>query len=94
MKIINIFSTVIVCTVLACSSFAMGGNEQGVEQSKKQDVCPVMGGKVNPEYYADVEGKRIYVCCPGCIAAIESDPSKYISEMQAKGIALQDVPQN
>ena len=45
---------------------------------KKQTTCPVMGGKINKAQYADMNGKRIYVCCIGCVAKIEADPAKYI----------------
>ncbi|MCK4563086.1 MAG: hypothetical protein KAU94_00270 [Verrucomicrobia bacterium] len=59
---------------------------------KKQTVCPVMGGKINKAQYADVKGKRIYVCCPGCIGKIKADPGKYIKKMEAEGIVLNKTP--
>jgi len=55
---------------------------------KKQTKCPVMGGKINKAEYADVNGKRIYVCCAGCIAKIKADPEKYIKQLEAEGITL------
>ena len=55
---------------------------------KKQTTCPVMGGKINKAQYADVKGKRIYVCCPGCIGKIKADPDKYVKKLEAKGITL------
>ena len=27
-----------------------------------QQFCPVMGGKINKDLYADYEGKRVYFC--------------------------------
>jgi YHS domain-containing protein len=57
-----------------------------------QTECPVMGGKVNKSLYADVQGKRIYVCCAGCIAAIKATPEKYIKQMEDKGIELEKTP--
>ena len=62
------------------------------EPPKKQTVCPVMGGKINKAEYADVKGKRIYVCCAGCIAKIKADPDQYIKQMEAEGITLDKAP--
>ena len=50
-----------------------------------QTTCPVMGGKINKELYADVDGYRLYVCCQGCIETIKADPGKYIEAVKAKG---------
>ena len=59
----------------------------------KQTHCPVMNGnKIDPQLYVDVEGKRIYVCCAGCIAPIKADPAKYIGQMEAEGIVLEEAP--
>lgn len=57
-------------------------------ESKKQTTCPVMGGAINKAQYADVQGKRIYVCCPGCIGKIKADPGKYITQLESKGVKL------
>ncbi len=66
--------------------------DQGVVLEKTQTICPVMGGKINTAQYADVKGKRIYVCCPGCIGQIKADPDKYIKAMEESGIALDITP--
>jgi YHS domain-containing protein len=44
---------------------------------------------INPKMYVDVQGKRIYVCCPGCITKIKAEPEKYIKQMEAEGIVLE-----
>ncbi len=56
-----------------------------------QTKCPVMGGEINKDFFVDVKGKRIYVCCPGCIESIKKDPDKYIKEMESKGIELEEA---
>lgn len=58
---------------------------------KPQTTCPVMGGEINKKLYVDVDGKRIYVCCRGCLAAIRKNPAKYIQAMEAQGIELEQV---
>ncbi|MDZ8119023.1 hypothetical protein [Pontiella agarivorans] len=60
---------------------------------KTQTLCPVMGGKINKAQYVDVKGKRIYVCCPGCIGKIKADPDTYIHKLEADGITPAPAPQ-
>ena len=60
---------------------------------KQQTVCPVEGGKINKKYFVDVEGKRIYFCCPACIPKVKADPDKYIKEMEDQGIVLEKAPE-
>jgi rhodanese-related sulfurtransferase/YHS domain-containing protein len=57
-----------------------------------QKTCPVMGGKINKELYTDVEGKRVYVCCKGCIAKIEANPEKYLAVLEKRGEEVADAP--
>ena len=54
-------------------------------KAKPQTTCPVMGGKIDKGTYVDVEGKRIYACCPGCLPKIKADPKKYIEKIRQKG---------
>ena len=58
-----------------------------------QTKCPAaMGGAINKDIYVDYQGKRIYMCCPGCEGTFNDDPEKYIKQMKDKGIALADAP--
>lgn len=57
-----------------------------------QTTCPVMGGKIDKKLFVDHAGKRIYVCCRGCIAAVKADPAKYIKKMESAGITLDPAP--
>ena len=60
---------------------------------KLQTTCPVMGGAVNTNIFVDADGKRIYLCCNGCIDAVKKEPSKYIKKLEAEGITLDKTPQ-
>ena len=53
-----------------------------------QTVCPLMGGKINKNIFADYEGKRVYFCCAGCMDSFNKEPAKYIKQMEDKGIVL------
>ena len=59
-----------------------------------QTTCPVMKGAPvdSNSKYVDAEGYRIYVCCGGCVKAIQADPAKYVAQMKAEGIELEKVP--
>jgi YHS domain-containing protein len=46
--------------------------------------CPVMGGPINEDIYADHEGRRVYFCCEGCIAPFKREPQKYITLLEAE----------
>lgn len=61
-------------------------------QTKTQETCPVMGGKVDPAIFVDHAGKRIYLCCQGCVAAVTADPEKYIRQLEAAGVVLAPTP--
>ena len=61
---------------------------EGITVAKLQTECPVMGGAIDKALYVDHDGKRIYVCCQGCVAPVKTDPAKYIRSMEAAGVAL------
>lgn len=79
------------------SAQAGSGEKSGTESAKagktvEQTVCPVMGGKINKALYVDANGKRIYVCCKGCIDKVKAEPSKYIKKLEAQGITVARTP--
>ena len=58
-----------------------------------QTHCPVMqNNEIDKSLYTDVKGKRIYVCCPSCISAVNAEPDKYIKKLEAKGVKLEEAP--
>lgn len=61
---------------------------------KPQTTCPVMkGSPVNKSLYVDAEGYRIYVCCGACVREVQSNPAKYVAELQAAGVELEKTPE-
>jgi YHS domain-containing protein len=66
--------------------------DEGVTIAKLQTTCPVMGGKINRGLHVDANGKRIYVCCQGCVGAVKSDPNKYIKKLETDGVVVEDTP--
>jgi len=58
-----------------------------------QVTCPIVGGKINKELYADYKGKRVYFCCAGCIEKFKNAPEKYIKKLEDMGITIERTPQ-
>lgn len=71
---------------------AKDNDKQDAPKGKAQIDCPVMGGKINKSLYVDTHGKRIYVCCAGCLKSLKANPEKYRKELEAKGIILENAP--
>ena len=57
-----------------------------------QTTCPVMGNAIDKSLYVDANGKRVYVCCPSCLAKVKKEPAKYITQLESKGITLEKAP--
>lgn len=75
------------------ATFAKKLESEGVALEKAQTTCPVMkGNKINKKFLVDVEGKRIYVCCPGCFDPIKKEPAKYIKMLEDEGVVLPSAP--
>ena len=81
------FSGIIMITAF-CLSLAIG-----TAYAKPQGTCPVMGGAINKEIYADYNGKRVYFCCAGCIASFDNDPETFVKKMEADGVELDKTPE-
>ncbi len=57
-----------------------------------QTTCPVMGGIVNKQLYADYEGQRVYFCCGYCDGEFKRDPQKYLNKLKEQGQEPASVP--
>ena len=68
------------------------GSDEG--QAKAQTLCPVMGNKIDKNYYIDYQGKRIYFCCEACPKAFRADPQKYMKKLTEQGVVLADAPED
>lgn len=81
--------------VVGCGSkqeSAAGTPAPSDEGALVQTTCPVMGGKIDKDLYVDVEGKRIYACCAGCLDKIREEPDKYIKKLEDQGVVLEKAP--
>jgi YHS domain-containing protein len=61
-------------------------------EGQPQTKCPVLGGNVDKNVYADYKGYRIYFCCKGCDEQFKKDPEKYLEKLKAEGITPEKTP--
>jgi|GEM_PF-614308 len=59
-----------------------------------QLTCPVMGGKINKELYADYKGERVYFCCMACPPQFTKDPEKFINKLKEIGQEPEKIETN
>lgn len=87
---VSLIAVSIVSVLLFASAASAADSTAPVPQ--KQTTCPVMGGKINKNLFVDHDGKRVYICCKGCLPELKKDPAKYISQLEAKGVTLDVTP--
>lgn len=58
---------------------------------KSQTHCPVMGGEIDSTVFTDIQGQRVYHCCPGCSKMLKEDPDKYFEKAAADSIIFQNI---
>ncbi len=61
-------------------------------QGKAQTTCPVMGGNINKNIYADYKGQRVYFCCTGCDEAFKKNPEQYLEKLKSQGVTPEKAP--
>ena len=80
---------------LAVSIKAGDASEPKVSETpqdlKNQVVCPVMGGKIDSTFYTDIQGQRVYHCCPMCSAKLKADPDKYFKKAAEQGVLFENI---
>ncbi|MDH3889630.1 MAG: hypothetical protein OEV49_00985 [candidate division Zixibacteria bacterium] len=55
---------------------------EGVLFENIQTKCPVSGEELKKgKAYTDYEGRRVYLCCEGCIPMFEKDPKKFLAAL-------------
>jgi YHS domain-containing protein len=61
------------------------------KELKNQTHCPVMGGKIDSTVYTDIQGQRVYHCCPMCSATLKADPDKYFKKAAEEGVLFENI---
>ena len=96
MKPIKTF-TIMAAMLLAASFTVFAGEEkqetekETPKELKNQTLCPVMGGKIDSTVFTDIQGQRVYHCCPGCSAPLKKDPDKYFKKAAEDGVLFENI---
>lgn len=78
--------------LLALAGISSASEKQAAAApSKPQTHCPVMGGKIDSTVFTDIQGQRVYHCCPGCQEKLVADPDKYFKKAFEKGIVFENI---
>lgn len=83
--------------VIGLAVFAHAGDNTDTKaaaapkEMKHQTTCPVMGGKIDSSAYTDIQGQRVYHCCPACTEKLVADPDKYFKAAAAEGIMFENI---
>ena len=87
--------TLPIIMLFALSAFAADDtapvNSETKAVFRNQTHCPVMGGPIDSTVYTDIQGQRVYHCCPMCSAKLKADPDKYFMEAAEQGILFENI---
>jgi YHS domain-containing protein len=91
-------SILTVGALIAVVAFTTGAGEtkdvaktEAPKELKNQTLCPVMGGKIDSTAYTDIQGQRVYHCCPGCSKQLKADPDKYFKKAAAESVLFENI---
>ena len=94
MKRITMIMTLAALMKIAAAVFAGEADQKPVEKPKElknQTHCPVMGGVIDSTVYTDIQGQRVYHCCPMCSKDLKADPDKFFKKAAKDGIVFENI---
>lgn len=94
MKRFHYMLATIALILFALSPVMAGDKDKAADKAKEykhQTICPVMGGKIDSTAYTDIQGQRIYHCCPMCTKKIVADPDTYFEQAAEDGIVFENI---
>lgn len=71
---------------MGCCSSKEANKEKTVSNEAWNEVCPVLGNKVDSKTpTVEFEGKTYGFCCPGCDKKFSANPEKYYKNLSDDG---------
>lgn len=71
---------------MSCCSSHDSHKEKNVSEAAWNEVCPVLGNKVDAKTpTVEFEGKTYGFCCPGCDKKFSANPEKYYKNLSEDG---------
>jgi YHS domain-containing protein len=77
--------------VVAADSTKVATTPVTPKKQHPQEMCPVMGEKINKEFYSDVQGQRVYFCCAMCKPKFKADPDSFFQKAAADGVVFENI---
>jgi hypothetical protein len=85
-KLIGLMALAVLAAAVAQAGGACCGDKaEAKAEAKAQVTCPIMGGAVNTNIFADVKGCRVYVCCEACKAKVLAEPDQALAKIKENG---------
>ena len=85
-------ATLMVATIAMAAETEAPKQEPTVPvEMKMQTLCPVMGGKIDSTVYTDIQGQRVYHCCPMCSSTLVEDPDTFFKKAAADGVMFENI---
>ena len=94
MKTKNLTTVLLGLMLLSFSALASeekAEKKEAPKELKNQTHCPVMGGAIDSTVYTDIQGQRVYHCCPMCSKSLKNDPDKFFKKAAADGILFENI---
>lgn len=89
-KVIIVLLALVLALAVAGAGVGLAANP--ATNGQPQTICPVLGGKINQDIYADCQGQRVYFCCSGCVGKFQQDPEKYLKKLHEQGTTPDKTP--
>jgi len=91
----TIFTALALFAFVALAAWAGAAKDQTKTEAPKklkpQTHCPVMGGVIDSTAFTDIQGQRVYYCCPGCAEKFLADPDKYFRKAAAESVLFENI---
>lgn len=100
MNHVRLLTALFALMLLVSFTVYAGDTKQEAQQEAQQEVpkelknqthCPVMGGKIDSTVYTDLQGQRVYHCCPMCSKQLTEDPNKFFKKAAAESVLFENI---
>ena len=93
-----LYKKLVGAAVLTALAYSVGFSEDKADTTKQeskelkpQTVCPVMGKPIDSSAFIDIQGQRVYFCCPGCEKKLKADPDKYFKKAADNNVLFENI---
>lgn len=86
--IISMLATLAFGTVVAADSTKVAATPK---KQHPQEVCPVSGDKIDKKFFVDMQGQRVYFCCPKCPPIFKANPDSLFKRAATDGVVFENV---